>query len=408
VYTKYSMRRYSERKKRTGLRFFRFVLLLAVGALLFNYVRPLPESEASVIAMSNQVESIKLSWPTQGVSALGAQGFGTLATHGSQAKRPTASIAKLVTVLAILERKPLKPGQQGPTITMTAADVALFEKYYGMGGAYVKVEAGEKITLYQALQAILLPSANNMADGMAIWAFGSMEKYHAYANEMVQRLGMKDTTVTVDASGFAPGSTSTPTDLIRLGELAMSNPVIAEIVAQKSATIPVHGIIYSANSRLGFNNIIGIKTGLTDEAGGCFLFAAKHEVGNGKSVTIIGVIMGSPNLRAALTDSEPLLNSAKQYFSIKTPVKAGETFATLTTPWLATADAVAKSDVQLVSWQGAELSPKVELDTISGSVKAGEEVGNAVVSSGTNTTSVPLVLNKDLAGPAWQWRLKRF
>jgi D-alanyl-D-alanine carboxypeptidase (penicillin-binding protein 5/6) len=407
-YNMYSMRRYRERKKRTGLKVTKFFLFLTVGGLLFNYLRPLPQAEASVVSITSQVDSVNLAWPTSSQAALGAQGFGTLAKHGPQTARPIASIAKVITALAILEKHPIKPGQQGKMLTMTAQDVALFEKYFKAGGAYVKVEAGEKITQYQALQAILLPSANNMADGLATWAFGSIDAYHTYANAMVRRQGMKQTTVAGDASGFLPATTSTPSDLIRLGELAMRNPVIADIVAQRSATIPVHGIIYSANSRLGYDNIIGIKTGLTDEAGGCFLFAAKHKLEKGKEITVIGVILGAQTLRSALNGSEPLLDSAKQYFVVKTPVKAGETFADLRTPWQATSRVVAQDDISMITWKGATLTPRVELARIKGAVPAGTQVGTAVVSSGTNTASTPLIAQEAIIGPTWQWRVKRF
>jgi len=403
----YSMRRYQQRKKRTGTKFFSFLLLLVMSAGLFNYVRPLPKADASVVALSSQVDSVNLTWPARGVAALGAQGFGVLATHGAQSPRPTASIAKIITTLAIMEKHPLKPGQQGPSITMTKADVDLFNKYFGMGGSYVKVEEGEKITERQALEAILLPSANNMADSMATWAFGSMDNYIAYANAMVKRLGLTQTTVAVDASGFSPKTTSTPSELIRLGELVMRNPALAQIVSERSATIPVHGIIYSANSRLGYNNIIGIKTGLTDQAGGCFLFAAKYSIDGGKEITLIGVIMGEQTLRDALNDSEPLLNSAKHYFKVQTPIKAGDTFASLTTPWLSTANVVARTDVSLVTWQGKPLTPRVELAKIGGSLPAGTQVGTALVSSGNNTATTPLVLKESISGPSWQWRVKR-
>jgi D-alanyl-D-alanine carboxypeptidase (penicillin-binding protein 5/6) len=348
----YSMRKYQQRKKRTGPRLFSFLLLLVMGMALFNYVRPLPKAEASVVALSSQIDAVRLAWPSRGYAAIGAEGF-------------------------------------------------------GLGGSYVKVEEGEKITERQALEAILLPSANNMADSMAIWSFGSMEKYISYANAMAKRLGLTKTTIAADASGFSPDTTSTPSELIRLGELAMRNPAIAQIVSERSATIPVHGIIYSANSRLGYNNIIGIKTGLTDQAGGCFLFAAKYTVAGNKQVTLIGIIMGAPTLREALNDSEPLLNSAKPYFGIKTPIKAGETFATLTTPWLATADVVAKQDVTLATWQGKPLTPRIELAKIGGSLPAGTQVGTALISSGNNTAATPLVLKQSISGPSWQWRVKR-
>lgn len=400
------MRRYERPKRRFKQKFISFLLIVFAGGALINFARPLPHADASIVALSTQVDSVNLKWPSQGFSAIGAKGYGVLATHGSQAQRPTASIAKLVTVLAVLEKHPLKPGQKSPTLTMTKADVELFNKYYGIGGSYVKVEEGEKISLYQALQAILLPSANNMADSVAVWAFGSMENYHDYANKMLARMGFKQTVVATDASGFSPDSKSTPEELVRLGEFAMNNPVIAEIVAQPTATIPVHGVIYSANSRLGLDGIIGIKTGLTDQAGGCFLFAANYTI-NGQKVMLIGAIMGESTLRGALTESQPLLNSAKPYFSVKTPIKAGETFATVTTKWQTTADVVAKKDVSILAWNGKPLTPSIELGKINGAQAAGTVVGNAIIASGSHTASTPLVLKEAISGPTWHWRLQR-
>jgi D-alanyl-D-alanine carboxypeptidase (penicillin-binding protein 5/6) len=253
----------------------------------------------------------------------------------------------------------------------------------------------------------LLPSANNIADTAAIWAFGSMQAYHAYANKMVTRMGMHDTTVAGDASGMSPETKSTPRDLVRLGEYAMSHPVVAEIVGQKSATIPMHGPISSANARLGYNNIIGIKTGLTDQAGGCFLFAADHQV-DGETITVIGVIMGAKDLASALAQSEPLLNSAKPYFEHKVVVKAGEVFATYTTPWLDSAEVIAQKDVRLLAWKGNTLAPQVKLNRAAhASLPAGANVGTATVASGTNRASTPLILKQAIQGPTWQWRLTR-
>lgn len=402
------MRNHVRAPKRRRSRLFGFITVLLILAFAFAYIRPLPHADAAISPLNSKVGTVDLKWPEQGSAAIGAQGFGILATHGAQEKRPMASLAKLVTVLAVLEKHPLKPGEQGPILTMKQADADLFSKYFAEGGAYVQVEPGTQLTEYQALQAILLPSANNMADSLALWAFGSMEHYHQYANAMLERHGFTQTTVSADASGMLPASTSTPSELVRLGELVMKNPVIAEIVAQKSATIPGHGVVYSANSRLGYNNIIGVKTGLTDEAGGCFLFAAKYTAKNMKPVLIIGVITGAPTLNAALAGSEPLINSAKPHFSVETPVKAGEVFATLTTPWLATSRVIAKKDITLLTWRGAELKPRVQLANINRSLPTGAQVGTAVVASGGNQGKAPLVLQEAISGPSWQWRIKRW
>jgi len=376
--------------------------------LVFNYLRPLPMADATLTSLQSAASSTRLDWPASGSAAIGAQDFGVLATHGSQAQKPMASLAKLVTVLAVLEKHPLAKGQQGPKITLGDNDVALFNKYFAEGGAYVKVEAGERITQYQALQALLLPSANNMADSLAIWAFGSMEAYHQYAKDFTLRHNLTATVIATDASGMQPTSKSTPTDLIKLGELALAHPVVEEIIKQPSATIPVHGVIYSANSRLGAK-VIGIKTGLTDEAGGCFLFAAKHTVEGQKPITIIGVITGAPNLREAIVHSSKLAQSAKSHFSLKTPIKAGEVFATLKTPWLtAGAKVIAKQDITLVAWNGISLVPRLELSDINRSLPAGTQVGTAIVASGSHQATTPLVLQQAIHGPTWQWRIKRF
>jgi len=378
-----------------------------MGGLLFNYLRPLPIAAASLTNPAEQAEATNLSWPTQGSAAIGAQGYGVLATHGSQTPRPTASMAKIITVLAVLEKHPLRLGEQGPTLTMTQADYNLYAKYMHEDGSYATVAVGEKISEYQVLQATLLPSANNMADSLAVWTFGSLDNYRAYANDMVKHFGLTSTTVGSDASGFLPDSTSTPSDFIKLGELALQNPVIAQIVAQPTATIPVQGVITSANSRLGINGIIGIKTGLTDQAGGCFLFAAKYTPSGSGPITIIGVIMGTANLNDALKGSGPLLNSAKPYFSVKTPVKAGQVFATLTTAWTNSVQVIAKTNITLLAWRGAPLVPHIELAQINRSLPANTQVGTAIISSGESKATTPLVLRQAIQGPSWQWRVKR-
>lgn len=406
------MRKRNRRNRSSGSFWAGFILVLLVGAIAVNYLRPLPKAVASNATITSEISAVDLAWPQGASAAIGAQGFGALATHGNKAPRPTASIAKVITVLAVLEQKPLAKGQQGPMITITKADVELYNKYYRMNGSTVKVIEGEEISQYQAMQAVLLPSANNMADTLAIWAFGSMQAYHDYANKMTKRLGMTHTRVAADASGMSPATTSTSSDLITLGEAALKHPVVAEIVAQKSATIPIAGPIHSANARLGINNVIGIKTGLTDEAGGCFLFAAKHRLKAGEEITIIGVILGTQKFTDALNGSEPLLNSAKKHFRVKKPIKAGEPFASLTTPWLPSGEqakpVIAKHDISLVAWDGMALTPHIELNNITHALPAGAEVGRVTVSSGKNSASTPLVLKEPISGPTIWWRLSRY
>ena len=94
------LRKRQQRSRRWKPRFFRVLLLLLVGGLVFNYIRPLPHANALVAPLSDSAVSVQLQWPAHGASAIGAQGFGVLETHGQQTPRPTASLAKIITALA--------------------------------------------------------------------------------------------------------------------------------------------------------------------------------------------------------------------------------------------------------------------------------------------------------------------
>src|SRR5213596_3466322 len=91
-------------------------------------------------------------------------------------------------------------GQNGPTITLTDADVADTSRRRQQMESVVSIAAGEHLTERQALQALLLPSANNIAAVLARWDVGSADQFIARMNATAQSLGMAHTRYT-DPSG---------------------------------------------------------------------------------------------------------------------------------------------------------------------------------------------------------------
>jgi D-alanyl-D-alanine carboxypeptidase (penicillin-binding protein 5/6) len=306
--------------------------------------------------------------------------------------------------LAVLKQKPLLKGEQGPTITITAEDIAIYQKYAAVNGSLVPVEVGERLTQYQALQAMLLPSANNMADLLARWAFGSEADYVNFANSFVKSLGLKNTTV-ADASGFSPKTTSTAHDLMLLGENIMDNPVLAEIVGQAKATIPVAGEITNSNLLLGYQDIVGIKTGNTDEAGSCYLFAAKHQVAPGHVVTIIGITMGATDRVTALDESLKLLQSSYKNFVLTKAVNKGQVVGSYQAPWGGTVSAMAAEDVVGINWKSQ--APKIVSDLRPINSTATHVEGDVGAIFGRRKISTPLVLDSTLPPADIKWRAKR-
>lgn len=351
---------------------------------------------------------IKLKWPKYGQSAIGAQGYGVLETSSDKDAQPTASVAKVMTVLAVLDKHPLNPGEQGPEIPITQADQDLFGEYFAKNGTSVNVEAGTTITLHEALQYILIPSANNIADTTAIWAFGSMEEYTNYANELGKSIGMENSNF-ADGSGFSPKTVSTASDLVKLGEKAMQNPVIAEIVRTWEIELPDGSKAQNSNVFLDFNGnrVIGIKTGDTDQAGGVYLFAAEHDV-DGETITIIGAVMGAKTLTEAEMDSMKLLASAKPGFSNQKVVSKDQVVGTYSVPWQGDIDVAATEDIYAVVWSSQQLQVAAKLDNIVGALALGQDVGEIVINLGASTITGPVALSGEIAPPTAAWKLKRY
>jgi serine-type D-Ala-D-Ala carboxypeptidase (penicillin-binding protein 5/6) len=346
---------------------------------------------------------VQVSWPAQGISAIGATGYGLLADSGAKDKAvPIASITKLFTALAVLEKKPLADGNTGELIAITPADEAFYRSYMAQGGSVLPVTAGQQISQYQLMQALLIPSANNAADTLVNWAFGSMDAYLTYANDMVARMGLEYTVIS-DASGFSPATIGSATDLIKLGEVALKHPIIAGIVRQPSAQ--VNGVtIQSTNKLLGQQGIIGGKTGNTDQAGDCMLFFADYDPSPENKVTIIGVVLGQTNRQTTFARIQTLLASAQQGFGEIEVVKAGDVVGHYTTPWNTRTAIVAERALTVFGWLGSTYTPEFKINPVTAGSSANHVVGSAQIKNQGKTYLASLSLQEPLTKPSMLWR----
>lgn len=385
------------------------IILILAGYVSWTLYRPLPDIQPSLntAQVSKTAKSGKLAWPGAGEAAVGLVGDDSVTVNGSSSKLPIASTAKLITCLAVLNEKPLKLGEQGPLITMTAKDVALYQQYVAVDGSVVKVVEGEQISLYQMIQTIMLPSANNMADSLADWAFGSTVKYADYANDYLKKHGINNTNVGSDASGLSPTSTSTAEDLVKIGKLAMQNPVLAEVVGQKTASgIPVVNDIKNVNTLLGTDGIVGVKTGNTDEAGGVYVSASEVKV-DGKPVTIVTSVIGAPNLATAMNSSLSLISSSQQNFQEVTLVGSGRVVGHYDIPWGGSVSAKTSDDLSLRAFGNDKVSAVVKLDTIPVNSQAGKTVGTVrnTKSTAALQQTIPVNLSASIKKAPIIWRL---
>jgi D-alanyl-D-alanine carboxypeptidase (penicillin-binding protein 5/6) len=242
--------------------------------------------------------------PATGSFDLVSTDRGQLAAVTPSAVLPIGSIAKVMTGLVVLQHQPLTGGEAGPAYTMTGQDVGFFNAVVAEDGSSLPVTSGEQFTERQLLLALLLPSANNIAETLAVWVAGSESAFVADLNTEARTLGMTQT-VFADASGFSPQTVSTAADLLKLGQAALANPTLAALVATHSAVMPDGSTIQNLDTDLStVPGWLGIKTGSTSQAGGCLLFAADHAgpVGGSSEVTVVGAALGVVTADGALGD----------------------------------------------------------------------------------------------------------
>ena len=163
-------------------------------------------------------------------------------------------------------------------------------------------------------------------------------------------LGLRHTHIT-DPSGADPGTVSTPSDLIRLGEAAMRIPVFSQIVSLGETTLPLAGLRYNPNFDLGQDGIVGIAVGSDTATNGCFLFAAQKTV-NGQTVTLYGAVLGQsgpngPNT-AAVDAGDTLVSAALREITAVPVFPAGHVVGELSAPWGASAPAMVSEPVTVV------------------------------------------------------------
>jgi serine-type D-Ala-D-Ala carboxypeptidase (penicillin-binding protein 5/6) len=226
-------------------------------------------------------------WPAQGQAAI-VLGEGRPAVSPREEPAPIASLAKVMTAYLTLERYPLGGGEDGFTLTVSADQAEAVAEDAAEGESVVAVRAGERLSERQLLEALLIPSGNNIARLLAAKVGGDEAGFVDEMNEAAADLGMSHTTYT-DPSGFDPGTVSTAADQLRVFRRAMSFPLFRRIVSMPRVTLPVAGTLTNFNPLV--DEGYGGKTGSDSAAGGCLAFFT-HVVDGGRRRTAVGVVMG--------------------------------------------------------------------------------------------------------------------
>jgi D-alanyl-D-alanine carboxypeptidase (penicillin-binding protein 5/6) len=346
-----------------------------------------------------------LAWPEEGQAAVEVEGIGSLGSTGDSTPVPIASVAKVMTAYLTLREHPLTAGQEGFSVTITAADAAEEEEREALGESTLNVRAGERLSERQMLQALMLPSANNIAALLARNDAGGITQFVGRMNAIARALGMTSSTYT-DPSGFNDETVSTATDQLKLARAAMRIPAFAEIVDEPSVVLPVVGRVANYNGLVGEDGYVGVKTGSDRAAGGCLVFAKKVLI-DGRALTVLGVVLsqrGGSLIQAALDSARNLGDSAAASLRLRTALRAGTVVLSASSVDGRGTTAITAGDLREVGWGGERVAVRVVARPSMTQLKAGERMAGVALLGG-GVTSTDALAKSSVGGPSLGWRL---
>ncbi len=218
----------------------------------------------------------------------------------SDEQRVPASLTKIMTAILLLDE--FEGDESKLKSTTYSAGSEAFDELYGLGASTADIQPYEEVTCLDLLYALMLPSACEAANIIAIGMCGSLEDFIARMNEKASELEMTNTHFSCAHGLSTDDNYTTCADIAKMCTYAIDNyEVFKEVVSTYSYTLsatdyhPDGTDIYNTNLMLCtgsdyyYSYCLGIKTGTLDEAGRCF---ASYSICEG--VRYLTVTMGAP------------------------------------------------------------------------------------------------------------------
>jgi len=236
--------------------------------------------------------------------------------NGIYEARPIASLTKLMTALVTLDNADLNDNFY---VTKEAVDTT---------GEMGSLRANEQMSVKSLLEALLIESSNDAAVALAQnigakilnekrdenneFSENSINIFVGLLNKKAAQMNLKNTTF-FDPSGLDPQNQSSAWDIAEMLQAVLSHPVLRDIMQMQSADVlssdgQNNHYLINTDKLLNLPNVIGGKTGYTEEAGNCMALAAKTP--DNQEMLLI-VVMGADD---RIAETKTLLEWTKKAY----------------------------------------------------------------------------------------------
>jgi serine-type D-Ala-D-Ala carboxypeptidase (penicillin-binding protein 5/6) len=313
-------------------------------------------------------------------------------------ERAIASTTKLMTALLTLKHTRLSEVFTAPPYHAGAAE------------SRINLRTGEQMTVADLLRALLLPSANDAANDLAVNIGGTRAKFVEMMNRQAAALGLHHTHYSTPVGLDDPGNYSTAADLAHLALVVRANPFVRRVMNEASTTLKSGShprTVTNENDLVGHVSFVdGMKTGHTLDAGYCLVGS-----GTRHGLTFISVVLGTPSMGARDADTVVLLRYGFAKLRRARLIRAGQTVgrAEISDDQGKTVPLMATKSLTKIIGRRARVRRILEApDTLKGPIPARAVVGSLrIVVGGKTVARIPVATSREVPKIAWITRLGR-
>ncbi len=248
---------------------YRFGLILLIGCVIFFLQAPVYGLEISA----------------KGAVLIDAETGRILWEQNCHEHLPPASTTKVLTALLALEHGNL-------TDIYTVPD-----DFINDGEASIWLEPGEQQSLENLMYSMLLRSANDAAQIIAIGIAGNQETFVKMMNDKVAELGLTDSHFVTPNGLHHDNHYTSAYDLAMITREAVTYPLFNQIIVTNRWQLPwadndYDRVVYNRNQLLDiYEYADGVKNGYTKEAGNCLVSSATKD-----GMRLIAVVLNCSNM----------------------------------------------------------------------------------------------------------------
>jgi D-alanyl-D-alanine carboxypeptidase (penicillin-binding protein 5/6) len=306
-------------------------------------------------------------------------------------KVPMASTTKIMTAIVAIENSDLNDMVE---VSKRAALV---------GGSQIKIVKGQKYSMNDLLNGLLINSGNDAAIAIAEHVGGSVEIFLNMMNEKAKELGAYNTQFKSPHGLDIPGHYSTAYDLAVITRYALENKTFSRIVSSKSAWFPT-GILNNTNELLSlYEGADGVKTGYTGLAGRCLVASATRN-----KMKLISVVLNAPTKTERARSSKVILDYGFANYHHVQLATMGEKVTDLKVyrgrKDFVTAYVADDCKIPLTTYEKTHLKKEFVPfnDIMKAPTYSGDEVGKLVLSSnGKIIVKLPVIINESMRKLEW-------